>query len=138
MAAISRLVRRVCLLREQGELSEADEVESTRLVELIHALRESSGPAAFTDQQLEGIYEVERERAANANALCEILIPLLQDAKSLPPRSAPIAREPVKVTIPSRPASPPDGIPGITDMLDAMLAAERTGRRVTQTNRQET
>lgn len=137
VAAISRLVRRVCLLREQGDLVEASEVESTRLVEALRALREASGPDALTDAGLQQLYGIERSRIADAEILCELLLPRLNGAFPAAGRvSAP--RRIVPKPLPNRETPTTSGHPEIPELLDAMLAAERTGRRVAQNTRPRT
>ena len=138
MAAISRLVRRVCLLREQGELSEAREFESTQLADAVRTYREASGAEALTESQLHEMFLIEGGRAADASALCELLIPRLTAVLSAP---APHEQRPRRVAAPpplKRETSPEGGHPDISELLDAMLAAERTGRRVTQGTRSRT
>ncbi|HUG09614.1 MAG TPA: hypothetical protein VMM36_01300 [Opitutaceae bacterium] len=138
MAAISRLVRRVCLLREQGELAEAREFESTQLADAVRTYREDSGAEGLTESQLHEMFSVEGGRAADASALCELLIPRLT---AMLPAQAPHEQRPRRVAAPpplKREASPEGGSPDIPELLDAMLAAERTGRRVTQGTRSRT
>lgn len=135
MAAISRLVRRVCLLREEGNPAEASAVESGDLAAAVRSFREEQGSEALTDADIERIFSVERERVANAAALCELLLPRLSASQD---RGGGVDTEPVARRSPApKPISPrepaaQEGPPGITELLDAMLAAERTGRRVTQ------
>jgi hypothetical protein len=138
VAAISRLVRRVCLLREQGELSEARAFENAQLADAVRSFREDSGPEALTESQLHEMFSVEGGRAADASAICELLIPRLT---AVLPAHAPHEQRPRRVAAPpplKREASPESGSPEIPELLDAMLAAERTGRRVTQSTRSRT
>jgi hypothetical protein len=134
VAAISRLIRRVCLLREQGDTAEAGELESTALAEAVRAHREASGADSLTDTGLQQLYLLERNRIADAEILCELLVPRLAGAfpavgRAPPPRRA--AAKPVS----HREADAMAGSPEIPELLDAMLAAERTGRRVAQNTR---
>ena len=135
VAAISRLVRKVCLLREQGDVSGADGIESTQLADAVRSLREDSGGEGLPEVELREIYAVERKRVADADALCELLVPRLQGFAPSTATSTPTVRSTVLTVTSSRPASSTEGSPGIPELLDAMLAAERTGRRVSQNTR---
>ena len=113
------------MLREQGEESEADRVQSAALAELLIALRTPAETDAAFDQRVDAIFAVERERVANAAVLAELLAPLLaerlpvaaQSAAPKTPAGGPVAR--VTRPLPVAPA-------GIADFIDEMIAQERT------------
>jgi hypothetical protein len=127
LAAISGLVRRICLLREQGCAAEANRLQAAELDGAIAEFRRCHGPGSLTDEKVCTVFLHETELVQKAMLLAEIIAPQL--ARLLPPDrprtypvfpAAPMERAPVH---------PADGPPAISDLLDAMLAAERPGRR---------
>jgi hypothetical protein len=128
LAGIIRLIRRVCLYREQGEAASAGRLQSGELASAIAEYRLWHGPESLTEDQLCALFVSETEHVREAMVLAEIMAPQL--ARLLSPSSPPPA--------PVFPSAPPgraavqplaEGPPAITDLLDAMLAAERPGRR---------
>lgn len=125
MAGIARVIRRVCLLREQGDAAGAARLQESEVADAIREIRLRQGPGALSESELQTIFATEEHRVADAVILSELLASRLVEvlpAASGRPRSAP---QPMPVA--ARPA-PPAGPPAISDLLDAMLAAERTGR----------
>lgn len=128
---MARLVRRVCVLRERGEVDAAENLRNGALASLIEFLHTSGDDPASIDQRIEVIYVTEQERVANASALAELLLPLLTD--SAPVFGASAESAPSVTTMPSppptAPIAPPDKParrPGdIADFLDDMIAQER-------------
>ncbi len=129
MAGIVRLIRRVCLLREQGDPASADRLQSAELVPAVRDFRLASGPASLTEEKLCALFLSETEHVAEAMVLAELLVPQL--ARLLPGAAGeprPTLFVPVPATAPAGRLTP--GLsPAIPDLLDAMLAAERHGRR---------
>jgi len=127
-------VRRVCLLREQGDTAEAERVRQGDLATAIRDFRLAYGPDALPEQKLAALFSVETDRVAEALCTAELLIQRLTSIWPAAPAPAPAAtaavREPtvVEVRAPTRliPAQPPV----ISDLLDAMLASERTSTRL--------
>ncbi|MDD2764240.1 MAG: hypothetical protein PHE83_09740 [Opitutaceae bacterium] len=74
---ITRAVRQICLLQETGRDEEAGRLETTMLAPLIENCRGIHGAAALPDERLWSIRTSERERAGDAAALGELLVPLL-------------------------------------------------------------
>lgn len=126
VAGITRLMRRICLLREQGDAGQAARLHEQDLAAAVRELRAAHGAEALPDAELLRLFAVEEQRVAEAVVLAELLIPqLVGDRPPVPAKSVPAAPVPAR---PRVPAAPP-GSPGIPDLLDAMLAAERHGRR---------
>lgn len=127
LAGLSRLIRRVCLLREQGNAGEANRLQAGELAGAIAEFRLWHGPESLTEAKVCALFLSETELVREALVLAEIMAPQL--ARLLPlaqPRT-----EPVFPAVPAeRAAARPmtDGPPAISDLLDAMLAAERPGR----------
>jgi hypothetical protein len=130
LAGIVRLIRRVCLLREQGDAVAAARLQDGELASAITAFRLASGPASLSEDQLCAMFVTEAEHVTEAVVLAELLAPQL--ARLLPASASGPARPALFAPLPSD-ASPGRTVPGetpaISDLLDAMLAAERTGRR---------
>lgn len=128
MAGIVRLIRRVCLLREQGDAVAAARLQGGELASAITAFRLETGPASLSEDQLCAMFVSEAEHVTEAVVLAELLAPQL--ARLLPSSgpARPALFDPVPSAVPPGRAVPGE-IPAISDLLDAMLAAERTGRR---------
>jgi hypothetical protein len=126
MAVLIRLIRRVCILREQDQLTEAQQVEESDLANTVRDLRLEQGPGALSEEALRELFLVESRRVADAAVISELLIPRL--VQVLPTAAGSVRARPVHVSAPAR-GAPLAGPPGITDLLDAMLAAERPGHR---------
>ncbi|MBI2496552.1 MAG: hypothetical protein HYV75_00995 [Opitutae bacterium] len=129
VAGLARIVRQVCLLREQGDAAQAARLQENELATAVRDLRLAHGPEALAESELHGLFAAEERRVAEAVILSELLIPRL--VESWP--AGPPARPPGSPrTLPPPPAArapaPAAGPPAIPDLLDAMLAAERTGR----------
>ncbi|MBL9214441.1 MAG: hypothetical protein JNG83_03090 [Opitutaceae bacterium] len=124
---VARLIRRVCLLREQGEVADAEKLQAGELARAIRDHRLQHGPDSLPESELRELYVVEARRAADALALAELLIPQL----TRQPTAARTRSEAVAIPVPMPPAvrMPEAGVPAIPDLLDAMLAAERKARR---------
>ncbi len=86
------------------------------------------GAEALPDQELLVLFAAEERRVADAVILCELLLPRLLAA--LPTARPDAAARSVARTLPpsARTATIPAGPPAISDLLDAMLAAERPDR----------
>lgn len=123
VAGVVRLVRQICLLREQGETDRAARLQANDLAAALRDLQAEHGPDALREEGLQALFAAERERVAEAVLLAELLIPQLTGGPRLARSVAP-ARAPA----PMPASAPAAGPPAIPDLLDAMLAAERTGR----------
>ena len=134
LAGLSRLVRRVCLLREQGDTAEAGRLQQSDLATAIRDFRLARGPDALPEEKLAALFATEEERVAEALCTAELLIQRLTSIWPAAPVPVPMAAAPVReptvveVRAPTRliPAQPP----AISDLLDAMLASERTSTRL--------
>jgi hypothetical protein len=137
MAGLSRLVRQICLLREEGDAAEATRLQEQDLALAVAEVRRARGADALPDNVLVALFERETQRVTEALLTAEILIErLTQRWAPLAGTAAPV-REPgaSRVLQPLRPtvAAPATGSanpPVITDLLDAMLASERPSTRL--------
>jgi hypothetical protein len=128
LAGIVRLIRRICLLREQGDAATAGRLQAGELASAVADFRLAAGPASLSEEKLCALFVSEAEHVAEAMVLAELLVPQL--ARLMPGIGA--ARVPLFVPTPvAAPAGrlAPGESPAIPDLLDAMLAGERTGRR---------
>lgn len=132
MAGVTRLIRRICLLREQGAAAEAARLEESDLMAAVGELRTVLASDVLSESELRALFSREEQRVTDAAVLSELLIPqllgrLAVSAPSGPPGVfRPAAAGPALPPVPRAPAA---GSPAIPDLLDAMLAAERTNRR---------
>ena len=134
LAGIIRCVRRICLLREQGDATEATRLEKNDLANAVRDYRLACGPEILPESELRSLFVAEEKRVADAVILSELLIPQL--VKSFPAQpvaavpSRPSAAASVETATPFPRAAAAAGVsPIIADLLDAMLASERSGRR---------
>lgn len=128
-AGIVRLIRRTCVLREQGDEAAARMGEA-EVARVVAACRATEGAAVLPEAEVHALFAAEQARVAEAAILSELLAPRLLAALPLtpdPPESRPVR----SVASPAPAAAAPAGPPAIPDLLDAMLAAERTRRRPT-------
>jgi hypothetical protein len=136
LAGIIRLVRRVCLLREQGKVGEANRLQAGELVAAIAEFRLWHGPEGLTEEKVCALFVNETELVREAMVLAEIMAPQLARLLPLAQASAlPVFPSVPLATAPVRPLA--DGPPVIADLLDAMLAAERPGRRSPPANQRQ-
>jgi hypothetical protein len=127
MAALSRLVRQVCLLRECGEADRAARLHEGELANAVRDHRLTHGPEALPESELRAMFATEERRVADAVILSELLAPRLVAAGVPAPAAGP---RPVQSPPAAHRPAVPAGPPAISDLLDAMLAAERTGRHL--------
>lgn len=128
LAGIIRLIRRVCLFREQGEAAQASRLQAGALGSAVAEYRLWHGPDSLTEEKVCALFVSETEHVREAMVLAEIMAPQL--ARLLAPGApspAPVFPPEPSARAQARPI--PDGPPAISDLLDAMLAAERPGRR---------
>lgn len=97
----------------------------------IRELRRAEGADAFREDELAELFAAEAKRVTEALLTAEIMVKRLAELWSPLPagaRSAPAAAAsaPSATTKPAAPAGPPV----ISDLLDAMLAAERPSTRL--------
>jgi hypothetical protein len=122
LTGIIRLVRRICLFREQGETARAAQLHAGELVSAIAEYRLWHGPDSLTDEKLCMLFVNETEHVREAMALAAVLAP---DLAGVVPPGDPEA-EPVFP--PMRPLGSvkpfPDGPPAIGELLDAMMVAK--------------
>jgi hypothetical protein len=139
MVGIARLIRQVCLLRERGDAVRATQLHDTGLATAVRDFRLAHGPAALPESELRAMFATEERRVAEAVILSELLLPRLVEC--FPDGSgttrSPAARSTPGVSsfapVPSSLAGPPT----ISDLLDAMLAAERHNRPPAPATRRE-
>jgi hypothetical protein len=132
VAGVVRAIRRACLLREQGDETGAARWQENEVATAVRDLRLRQGPDALPESLLQGIYVEEARRVSDAAILAELLVPRLVESLSASPFATISATS--RSTARLRPAdagaaAPPAGPVAITDLLDAMLAAERNSRR---------
>jgi hypothetical protein len=137
LAGITRLIRRICLLREQGKTADANRLQAGELTALVAEFRLWHGPENLTEEKICALFMHETDLIREAMVIAEIMAPQL--ARLLPLAQAkPDA--PVFPSVPEERAAArpvPDGPPAISDLLDAMLAAERPGRRLPSANQRQ-
>jgi hypothetical protein len=133
LSAVGRLVRRICLARALDQPAEGARLEQEELPAAVHQFQLVHGLAALPESELRAIFTREEQRVADAMILSELLVPTLLKALSVPPAApGPVpSSSPWREPSAPRPnsAAPVGGSPAIPDLLDAMLAAELTGRR---------
>ena len=129
--SIVRLVRRICLLNEQGRSAEAARLETTELAAALKAAREAGGAGDVAQEILTEIYAIEKERSANAVVLSELIVAQLHEYLFAAGPSRRTAFTTAANSPPAAPAAGPasGGSPAIPDLLDAMLAHDRSAAR---------
>lgn len=128
-SAVTRVCRRICLLRSTGE-DAAARVQSAELARLLSSVP----PAADVASRVDAIFATEEKRLADAQVLAEVLAPLIaEQLRARPPAlSAPSRRaSPAPVDLAEKTAARPprSAAPNIADFIDDMLAQERPARR---------
>lgn len=122
LAGIIRLIRRICLLREQGGTAEANRLQAGELVAAVAEFRLWHGPGNLTEEKICALFVNETELVREAMVLAHIMAPDLATlASPHQPAEAPVF-PPVRPLGSIKPF--PDGPPAIGDLLDAMLAAK--------------
>lgn len=101
------------------------------MAEAVRDFRLEHGPETLPESELQALFVREEQRVAEAAILSELLLPRLVDALPVPagrnrPPPPSARAEPAPPRQHTEPAAAPPAIP---DLLDAMLAAERHGRR---------
>ncbi|HET7535707.1 MAG TPA: hypothetical protein VFJ90_04585, partial [Candidatus Didemnitutus sp.] len=102
--------------------------EQDELQPAVASYRKMQGDEALPERALTEIFAIEERRVADADALCELLVPRL------------VARLPAAISSGNTPGAPvlrtpaaavvaPSGPPAIPDLLDAMLALDRAAAR---------
>ena len=130
VAGLTRLIRQVCLLREQGDAAGAARLQEGAMAAAVRELRLAQGPDALSECELQGMFAAEERRVAEAVILSELLLPQLVGCLPAASRPAQLAPQFTSETMAPPPAHRPERrAPAITDLLDAMLAAERTASR---------
>jgi hypothetical protein len=118
--------RRICFLRTEGHVREAQLVMDTEFAEAAARAREMAASGSDADSMLETLLAEEELRVAQAVAFAEVLVPMLSARLSaLVP--APRVSAPPAAPRERKPAQ--DDNRGIADFIDDMLAQERTGTR---------
>jgi hypothetical protein len=139
LRGIGRLVRQICLLREQAEPAQAAHLQENELAEAVRELQATQGPEALPESELQAMFAREERRVAEAAIMAELLVPRL--VRAWPAASGPAVAgnsRPVPFSSPAAVrAAAPAGSPDIPDLLDAMLAAERNSRRLPATVKPE-
>lgn len=125
MVGLARLIRQVCLLRECGETDRAAQLHDNDFATAVRDYRLAHGPEALPESELREMFATEERRVAEAVILSELLAPRLVGAM---PAASSGARPAARIVPVADRSAPPSGPPAISDLLDAMLAAERTGR----------
>lgn len=134
MVGIARLIRQVCLLRERGEPFRATQLHDRELADAVRDYRLAHGPAALPESELRTMFATEEHRVAEAVILSELLLPRLVEC--FPDGTGAVRSTPGAPLIAPGPSSVA-GPPTISDLLDAMLAAERHNRPPAPATRRE-
>ena len=123
-------MRRICLLREQGDVAEAGRLQQNDLATAVGEIRRTQGADAWRDEELAELFEIETKRVSEALLTAEIMVNRLAELWS----PLPVAVRPAPAYAAATPSSNkpagPAGPPVISDLLDAMLAAERPSTRL--------
>ncbi len=77
VAGVARVVRQICLLREQGDAVQAARLQENELAGAVRDLRLAQGPSALPEAELQAMFALEERRVAEAAILSELLIPRL-------------------------------------------------------------
>jgi hypothetical protein len=128
---IARACRRVCVLRERGNVEEAERLRTEEITRLIAAVRSPMDTDAALAAKLDGIFAAESERVANAMVLAELLAPMLSESAAhvTAPRVVAAAAPVVDMAV-AAPAIPAAAMPpaaragSIADFIDEMIAQE--------------
>jgi hypothetical protein len=111
------IYRRICLLRCSGRAAEAKRLESGDLACALQQMAGSGGETAAFATYRDGVFEIETERVRHAQAVAELLAPLLLERLGRPGAPAgPVRPAPV----PAAKRGPVD----IADMIDTLLAQQ--------------
>jgi hypothetical protein len=116
--SIARLCRQICLCRTRGQIAQANRLE---------AVLHNQVSADFSENALQEIFIIEQKRVIDALMLAEVLGPLLTEHLA-------VATAPDAARAPAPPARSPhrhaatDPPLGIADLIEGMLAQERTAR----------
>ena len=124
---LARLLRQASVLREQSDPVRASRLEANEIATVVREIREAHGQGALPEGELQAMVAQEERRVAEAVILAKILISQL--VGYFPAPAGPGPASPVRAAAEPVAAKTAAGPPAISDMLDAMLAAERTGRR---------
>jgi hypothetical protein len=126
LTEITRLVRRICLFREQGDNARADRLQTDELLTRVAEYRLWHGPETLTDEKVCTLFVSETDHVREAMALAAALAPDL--AAVVPPESP----EAESVFPPMRPLGTvkpfPDQAPAVGELLDAMRSAKAPSR----------
>jgi hypothetical protein len=114
---IARLCRRICLCRTRGQMAQANRFEAV--------LRDQVS-AEYSEDALQEIFLTEQKRVIDALMLAEVLGPLLTEHLSANTPSTARAQAPAARSS-QRPATSDQPL-GIADLIEGMLAQERTTR----------
>ncbi len=135
LTGIIRLVRRICLYREQGETARAARLHADELVAAIAEYRLWHGPDSLTDEKLCVLFVNETDHVREAMALAAALAP---DLAGVVPPEGPEAEPVFPPVKPLGSVKPfPDNPPAITELLDAMLTAEPPEQRPRSADRRQ-
>lgn len=140
LAGITRLIRQICLLREHGDAEQAGQLRNGGLANAVRDYRLAHGPDALPENELQMMFATEERRVAEATILSELLVPrLVASLPALrdPVRSAPVRPGPEHGAMATSSSVSPVGPPSISDLLDAMLAAERNAGRASSASQRE-
>lgn len=135
VAEITRLIRRICLLREQNNMLAAEQLEQNEFAAALRDLLLVHGPELLSESELLEIFRTEEKRVADAAVLAELIVPQLVRALSTAPLSLSPARPGAAASsardtsIPFSRTAAAGTSPMIADLLDAMLASERPASR---------
>lgn len=124
-----RLIRRICLLHEQGDVAGAHSLERDQLPSAVQLARTKLGAGALPESELSDIFARERERATEAITIAQLIVQQL--APHLPAAQSAASARPTREREPHAPLARPAATnepPAIADLLDAMLASERRAR----------
>ena len=133
--ALARLLRQASVLHEQNDDAGAALLTANEIPAMVRAIRLAHGPAALPDGELQEMMVAEDQRVVEAVVLAKLLIAqLVVPLPVISGRSRSNSARSMPDPVISKAMAGP---PAISDMLDAMLAAERSGRRSAPANPSE-
>lgn len=130
--AVTRVCRRICILRERGQLDEAEHVHAAELAPLLASCKATSSEQEVATQ-LDAIFAAEEERVATASVVAELLLPrLARELRAAPAANVGAPETAASVGNPDTSVAPAPRLPApapadIAAFIDQMFAQDDPG-----------